>query len=233
LERTTNWFALTMLTRYNYGTTYAVEVSVKTNGNWSGYGAPCMVSSPAVPGLANCGATIATKGTVVSTASLNRAQAYRFELTNMTTFEQTVIDRATNYFTFNNVPGFVPGTSYSVRISVQTSGYWSPFGEACLITSPGAARQSVKADDDVPLVEFRAVVYPNPYTEGFAIDMDSPLTDDVSVRVYDMVGKLIEQAEVSFDRIETQQFGERYPSGVYNIVLTQGAIVKTLRVVKR
>jgi hypothetical protein len=30
-----------------------------------------------------------------------------------------------------------------------------------------------------------------------------------------------------------QQIGDRYPSGVYNVVITQGQEVKTLRVVKK
>jgi hypothetical protein len=29
------------------------------------------------------------------------------------------------------------------------------------------------------------------------------------------------------------QIGDRYPSGVYNVIVTQGSEVKTLRVVKR
>ncbi|WP_290842196.1 GEVED domain-containing protein [Flavobacterium sp.] len=234
LERTTNWFALTMLERFNYGTQYQVEVAIKTsNGAWSGYGAPCNVSSPIVPMLNNCGATVSAAGTVVATASLNRATAYRFEITNMTTFVQTIVDRPSNYFTFNNVPGYVAGALYGVRVSVQTSGHWSPFGETCTITAPGASRTIVKGEELAPTVAFRAVVYPNPYAESFALDMDTPSNEKVQVKVYDMVGKLIQDSEFAVDSIEMQQFGERYPSGVYNIVVTQAGFVKTLRVIKR
>ncbi|NUY80435.1 T9SS type A sorting domain-containing protein [Flavobacterium sp. MAH-1] len=234
IERNYHWFALTMLTRFNYGTEYQVEVAVKTsNGTWSGYGSPCNVTSPAVPTLSNCGATIASASTYIATTSLNRVQAYRFEVTNMTTFEQTIVDRSLNWFTFASVPSFTPGAVYSVRVALQTSGQWSPFGEACEITAPGAARAIVKADEAEPAMDFRAVVYPNPYTESFALDMDNSGQDKVQVKVYDMLGKLVENREFAIDMIETQQFGERYPSGVYNVVLTQGANVKTLRVVKR
>ncbi|NUY82117.1 T9SS type A sorting domain-containing protein, partial [Flavobacterium sp. MAH-1] len=225
-------FSLTMLTRFNYGTEYQVEVAVKTNGTWSGYGSPCNVTSPAVPMLVNCGATIATAGTNIATTSLNRVTAYRFEVTNMTTFEQTVVDRSVHWFSFMNIPNYTPGTLYAVRVALQTSGYWSPFGEACEITSPGAARGQIK-DDVQPTVDFRAVVYPNPYTESFALDMDTSSEDKVQVKVYDMIGKLIEEREFAIDAVEVQQFGERYPSGVYNLVVTQAGFVKTLRVIKR
>ncbi|NUY82714.1 T9SS type A sorting domain-containing protein, partial [Flavobacterium sp. MAH-1] len=225
-------FSLTMLTRFNYGTEYQVEVAVKTNGAWSGYGSPCNVTSPAVPMLTNCGATITSTSTYVATTSLNRVQAYRFEITNMTTFEQIIVDRSQNWFTFTNVPNFVPGATYAVRVALQTSGYWSPFGEACEVIAPGATRTTIKGDDQ-PMVDFRAVVYPNPYTESFALDMDTSSEDKVQVKVYDMIGKLIEEREFAIDAIEAQQFGERYPSGVYNLVVTQAGFVKTLRIIKR
>ncbi len=232
LERSTNWFSLTMLNSFLYGRTYAVEVSVKTNGQFSGYGQPCLVNSPAVPQLTNCGATISANGTLVSTTSLNRVTSYRFELTNFQTFQVLSIDRSQNYFSFNNVPGFVPGAQYAVRVSVMTAGAWSDYSEACFITAPGASRV-IEKDEMVPTIDFRAVVYPNPYSESFAFDMDSASEENVTVKVYDMIGKLIEQKEVRFDAIESQQFGENYPSGVYNVILAQGGFVKTLRVIKR
>ncbi|RZJ73516.1 MopE-related protein [Flavobacterium sp.] len=233
LERSTNWFSLTMLNSYLYGRTYAIEVSVKTNGQFSGYGQPCLVNSPVVPQIANCGATIASNGTLVSTSSLNRVTSYRFELTNMSTFQVSSIDRSQHYFSFNNVPGFLAGAQYAVRVSVMTAGAWSDFSEACFITAPGASRTIVKGEETIPHVNFTAVVYPNPYNESFAFDMDSPSQEIVSVKIYDMIGKLVEQKDVNFDAVETQQFGESYPSGVYNVILAQGGFVKTLRVIKR
>ncbi|NMH28200.1 T9SS type A sorting domain-containing protein, partial [Flavobacterium silvaticum] len=76
-------------------------------------------------------------------------------------------------------------------------------------------------------------VFPNPYAESFSLDLDSTSEEAVQVRVYDMIGKLLEERSFGASRIELAQFGEKYPSGVYNIVLTQGSNVKTLRVIKR
>ncbi|MDI1317037.1 T9SS type A sorting domain-containing protein, partial [Flavobacterium sp.] len=55
----------------------------------------------------------------------------------------------------------------------------------------------------------------------------------VTMKVYDMVGRLIDQREVRVLDLETTTIGDRYPSGVYNVVLTQSEEVKTLRVIKR
>ena len=48
-----------------------------------------------------------------------------------------------------------------------------------------------------------------------------------------MTGRLIEKREVRASDIVEQQIGDHYPSGVYNVVVTQGEEVKTLRVIKR
>ena len=48
-----------------------------------------------------------------------------------------------------------------------------------------------------------------------------------------MVGRMLEQREISVSDIETTTIGERYPSGVYNVVVAQGEDVQTVRVVKR
>jgi len=48
-----------------------------------------------------------------------------------------------------------------------------------------------------------------------------------------MVGRLVEQRVVKVNDLENTTIGERYPSGVYNVIISQGEEVKTLRVVKR
>ena len=57
--------------------------------------------------------------------------------------------------------------------------------------------------------------------------------DKVGIVVYDMTGRLIEQREVRTSDVTAQQIGDRYPTGVYNVIVTQGNEVKTLRVIKR
>jgi hypothetical protein len=57
--------------------------------------------------------------------------------------------------------------------------------------------------------------------------------DVVALKVYDMVGKLVESREVSVLELGTQDVGRRYSSGVYNVIVTPGEHVQTLRVIKR
>lgn len=235
LDRTTHWFSLPMLTTFAYGTTYSVEVALKTGNSstYSGYGAPCNVTTPAVPVITNPGIA-ATKNTLFYTNSMNRATSYRFELSLMVSpFTTIVVDRSTNYFSFGNVPGYVPGGQYAVRVAIMTAGTWSPYGEAELVTAPGVARGMFEEAETAPEIALRAVAYPNPYLEGFSLDMDTDSELQIQVKVYDMTGRLLDDRAFTVDAIEMQQFGSRYPSGVYNVIVTQGSAVKTLRVIKR
>ena len=63
--------------------------------------------------------------------------------------------------------------------------------------------------------------------------MTSNANDKVGIKIYDMIGKLIEAREVEFMDINNVSIGENYPSGVYNVIVNQGENVKTLRVIKR
>ncbi|MFB9089940.1 T9SS type A sorting domain-containing protein, partial [Flavobacterium paronense] len=75
--------------------------------------------------------------------------------------------------------------------------------------------------------------YPNPFSENFNLDLVTSTEDKVGVAIYDMTGKLIEQREVNAEEVSGLQVGDRFASGVYNVIVTQGTEVKTLRVIKR
>ncbi len=88
-------------------------------------------------------------------------------------------------------------------------------------------------EEEVVIAPFRVVAYPNPYTENFNLSLTTTSDAKVGLAVYDMTGRLLERREVAPGDISGQQFGDRYPTGVYNLILTQGSEVKTLRMVKR
>ncbi len=236
IDRPQHWFSLQMLTRYNYGTTYRIEVAVKTTGNFGGFGAPCQVSSPAAPSLVNCEATISSLTATVAATSVPLATQYRFEIVRASDNATATIDRTTNYFMFNSVPAtaFSPGARYYVRVAVMTAGTWSPFGDACEIVSPGGAAKGITVTDTTGLsAGFKASAYPNPFTGGFSIGLTTPYSENIQVKIYDMVGRLVESHEIGLEDLSTAQIGAQYPSGVYNVILRQGDVVRSLRVIKR
>jgi hypothetical protein len=236
LDRTQNWFSLQMLTRYNYGTTYQIEVSVKTTGTYGGFGSPCQVSSPAAPSLTNCGGTVALKTTAVGCNSLAGVTQYRFQVTRQSDNASATIDRSVNWFNFNMVPSaaYTIGAMYTVRVAVMTAGTWSPFGDACEIQAPsGTGKGIAAATTATASAGFKAMAYPNPFTADFQLDVTSSSQENVQLKVYDMLGKLVESREVKVSDLNMEKVGAQYPSGVYNVIVSQDGIVKTLRVIKR
>ncbi|HMI07222.1 MAG TPA: T9SS type A sorting domain-containing protein [Flavobacterium sp.] len=236
IDRTQNWVSLQMLARYNYGTTYRIEVAVKSGaGAFGGFGSPCEVSSPPAPSLVNCGGIVASGTAYISATSVAGATQYRFQITRQSDLASSTIDRNVNYFTFNSVPAAIssPGVLYAVRVAVYTAGTWSPFGDACEITSPGTAARFTTAAPRKESTAFKATAYPNPFVSNFGIDVTTSSDANVQVKVYDMLGKLIESREVKVSELDAQKVGDRYPSGVYNLIVSQSDIVKTLRVIKR
>jgi hypothetical protein len=236
IDRSLNWFSLQMLTRYNYGTLYRIEVAVKTTGDFGGFGSPCEVSSPASPSLTTCGGIIPSKTTAIAATSLTGVTQYRFQVTRELDNASSTIDRSQNWFNFNMVPAanYTAGALYAVRVAVMTAGTWSPFGDACEIQAPSGAGKGIPtATTATASAEFKAMALPNPFTADFSIDVTSSSQENVQLKVYDMLGKLVESREVKVSDLSMEKVGAQYPSGVYNVIVSQDGIVKTLRVIKR
>ena len=228
-NRSYHWFTLPMLSRFNYGSTYLVEVAVKTTSGYSGYGSACMIYSPAAPTLTSCGTLVPTAGSLVYTSSMNSVSQYRFQVTNVS--DQTTVTFDTNKFWFSfrvNVPGYTPETGYSVRVAVMTAGTWSAFGDACEIVSPAAA-----AREEVGSSTFEAQAFPNPFTTEFKLNVATSTEGAVELKVYDMLGKLIETRSINTIDYISEDLGSAYPAGVYNVIVTQGENMKSLRMIKR
>ena len=214
-----NWFALTDLSQYTYGDTYTVEVSVKTGSVYPAYGNVCTVTAPAVPSLTNqCGLIIPSKTTSINTTTLNKVTSYNFEVTNMTTLVTVSVTRTSSSFTLSLLSNYRESTQFQVRLRVMTSNVYSDYGPACFITSPALARLSGS---------------PNPFDNNFKLDFASSSTGDVTVSVFDLLGKLLEERTFEYEDTGNQEIGERLPTGIYIVNVSQGEDVKTLKMIKK
>jgi Secretion system C-terminal sorting domain len=88
-------------------------------------------------------------------------------------------------------------------------------------------------DDSISVKELMVKAHPNPYTESFSLDLNSSNEGEITLMAYDMTGRLIDKQIVTVSDVASLQLGNGYQSGVYNIVITQGQEIKTLRVIKR
>jgi hypothetical protein len=75
--------------------------------------------------------------------------------------------------------------------------------------------------------------YPNPFTSSFRLSFESTSTDEVSLNAYDLTGRIIEANKLNYNEVNNQEFGVNYQSGMYILVLKQGEITKSFRVIKK
>lgn len=217
-----------------YGTTYAVRVALRFGINWMDYGTSCNITTPLTPSPSHvvpsqCGITISNSWTSIYAIQVAEAAGYRFEVANGATTRY--FDTPNASFNLHNLAGAPPAasTTYTIRVAILYNSVYQPFGPACNITTAAAiTRQAATA-----VTAFDVKAYPNPYADTFRIDLNTSSEDTVEVKVYDMLGRQIETAYGNVTDMTSKEVGANYPSGVYNVVVSQGEKTKTLRVIKR
>ncbi|UPT71335.1 MAG: T9SS type A sorting domain-containing protein [Flavobacterium sp. JAD_PAG50586_2] len=225
-----------------HNTVYLVAVSVTTANGASNFNGECEITTPGGPmttiQASQCGDDetpyqIPTKSTKVYATDYVSGATYTFRLeqySGATLIDTNYATSPINYFDCNMFTGddaLLPNTSYHVYVAINYYGA-GEFDHDCVVRTPTALKQ-----EDNLITEFKAMAYPNPFANNFMIDVKSSSESSINLKVYDMIGRLIEQKEVRVSDLETTTLGDRYPSGVYNVVVSQENTIQTVRVVKR
>ncbi|WP_170863970.1 T9SS type A sorting domain-containing protein, partial [Microcystis aeruginosa] len=231
IQRTTTNITLNLMSVLpRYSTTYSIQVRVRSVINgvqvFSNFGPACTVTTPLFPTseiqLSQCDTTIPSNTTTILANNFAGATAFRFRFENAALGYVQEIVRPSRGFLLNMFTGLLPATTYDVSVSLQIGGVFGPYGKVCELTTPGIARNT-SLEELVEVTEFSVVAYPNPFAESFGIDIKTLTTDNVNVSIYDMTGRLLEVREVKLSDIENTKLGDRYPSGVYNVIVNQGS----------
>ena len=141
------------------------------------------------------------------------------------------------FTTFDNSAGrnslVTPITQFS---AVGVNGAFVAANSATEIGSPGTfilSGGSLSRNTFSELnAAFKVIAYPNPFNSAFQLDLKSISADKVEMKVYDMVGKLVEARKFDAADLKNLNVGSNYTSGIYNVILSQGKNVKTVRVIK-
>ena len=238
-------FSLTNVAGITYNSKYLIDVSVKINNVWQAYGSACYVNTPNPVSTigSQCGTTLSTFNQWIACNAIPKVTGYRFRVTQLDANLQEVgtpkiTTQGLNKFNMTQLTGILYGTTYKVEVALgNTDGIYLEYNAPCNITTPfNSARIQVegisKIDADVT-VAFETISYPNPFTETFKLNIKTNSEENIHVLVYDMIGKLVEDRNLSTSDIETFEIGSNYNSGVYNIIVSQGINTTTLRVIKR
>jgi hypothetical protein len=243
VDRPVNNLALCNVPGVTLNTQYKIEVAVKRNGVWDNfYGAPCYVSTPnPQPTIGSqCGTTLTTMNDWILTTAVANVSVYRFRITNTTDNSVQIKDNPYNKVSFSQLANKAYATTYTIEVAVKnTNGTFLSYGTPCNVTTPNDPNMVLvtkiedNLDDKNAIVDFNVVAFPNPFTNDFKINIESTSSMPVEVKVYDMLGKLLEIQTVNSSEISNIEIGSRYASGVYNVIVSQGENNKTLRMVKR
>ncbi len=249
IDRTLSSFNLSMFgSQAVYGTPYSVRIAVKTTGNFGDFGPVCIINTPNATSLngATCGLSTTTKWMSFNTDAKTAATTYRFKVVNLTTNAEQILDRTFTWFNFGMLTSiYALNTQFSVQVAYSTSPttgtmVFSPYSEACTISSRSIITGSKNSNNDVSTridnvsnETFKTSVYPNPFTSDFAVNFTSNTDEKVAIKVYDMIGKLIESRNVALSASSNIKLGSEYPSGVYNVIINQADNIKAFRVIKK
>jgi hypothetical protein len=232
-----------------FGAEYEVRARVlvptSAGNEWSEYGAFCSVFTPLasesfIEGCsAETGLSPATLNTVIYSRPSGVISLYRYRLVNEALSYDVIFESTSRAFrlsNFNAISTLTAGAVYSATVEYQLYGFFYD-GKDCNILVPGAAKMANINEQSPAVVDifdgFKALASPNPFEDGFNINVYTNSTQPVGVAIYDMTGRLLETKEVNADNLNTQTFGQNYPAGVYNIVVTQEDETNTVRVIKK
>ena len=249
--RPTNFFKLTMFAENDmalfYGAEYSIRVRVQASiglqTGWSLYDTLCSVFTPLAPEatIVGCGGEVSITpdlNTPIYVESIAGVTRYRFTLVDDFGYNQTYTTSA-RFFrlsTFNALAALTAGREYSVFVEAEIYGTFYEGKDCSILYGAGRPIEPITrttVGSDTVMGEFKAIAYPNPFATNFAINLRSINTAEVRLAIYDMTGRLLETRTIKADVLSNQAIGERYPAGVYNVIVSQGENTQTIRVVKQ
>ncbi|MFC6876672.1 T9SS type A sorting domain-containing protein [Flavobacterium myungsuense] len=234
-QSNTRSFLLSTIPGLVYGVPCSVRVAVTFNSVLQPYGTACVVTPPSTIGntqliTSQCGGTLATVNSPILVNQVYLASDYRFEVTNglnVRTYETTL-----RYFLLSQlVGGGAPSTTYAVRAAVKFNGEWQAFGPSCNVTTPAAPIS--RMNNSLVNTNFTVKAFPNPFASQFKLDIESASDSVVELKVYDMIGRQLDVRKGTVSELSSQEVGASYPRGVYNVLVSQGQNVKSIRMIKR
>ncbi|MCF6133170.1 T9SS type A sorting domain-containing protein, partial [Flavobacterium wongokense] len=230
--------SLTAFGTLAYNTAYSISVQYSIlNGAttvWSGYGPECKVTTPFFPTTSlvpsQCGLATPTSLTqqlnITPYPGFPHYKVLLEEVSGEDVLNSQEREIVYSYFKLSEFSIAQPGKNYQVSVAIKQNGVFGDYSTACdLFTAP--------LGKTIAAVSFKATAYPNPFANNFMLDVKSSSESNVNIKVYDMVGRLIEQRNANVSDMQNLTIGNEYPAGVYNVVVSQEDSVETVRVVKR
>ena len=115
--------------------------------------------------------------------------------------------------------------SYTVQNGCGSSTVDFPFAVGC----SGILKNSLTTTNDV--ITLDVSVSPNPTQNYFTLIAQSSVLDvPLTISIFDMQNRLVDKHTAGVG--EAVRFGDRFAAGMYIVQVQQGALIKTVKVVK-
>ncbi len=143
----------------------------------------------------------------------------------------------TTFATFDNSAGLNSTTNAVSSLSVVgVNGAFVAVNSATEIGSPGVfliSNPNLNTNDtSINSNDFRLVAFPNPTNSDFQLNLFNGNLEKVTIRIFDMTGRLLESNILNSIDINSKKLGANLPSGLYNVLVSQGDLSKSIRVIK-
>ncbi|HLF52382.1 T9SS type A sorting domain-containing protein, partial [Flavobacterium sp.] len=108
----------------------------------------------------------------------------------------------------------------------------APLGGGSIVIHEVKKNSAAKVELEVPVKTnlFNVQVFPNPAKNQFTLAIESDSNEKVTIAVYDVLGRIVEQIEKNDEQPIT--FGEELPAGAYVVIINQGIVRKVVRLIK-
>jgi uncharacterized protein YjiK len=143
----------------------------------------------------------------------------------------------TTFATFDNSAGLNSTTNAVSSLSVVgVNGAFVAVNSATEIGSPGVfliSNPNLNTNDtSINTNDFKLVAFPNPTNSDFQLNLFNGNLEKVTIRIFDMTGRLLESNIINSIDINSKKLGANLPSGLYNVLVNQGDLSKSIRVIK-
>jgi hypothetical protein len=81
--------------------------------------------------------------------------------------------------------------------------------------------------------EFKVTTFPNPFETEFNLNLTSLSLDPIELKIYDMLGRLIENHQIKSSEINSMRIGTTYPPGFFTVLIKQGQQERDVKVLKK
>ena len=82
-------------------------------------------------------------------------------------------------------------------------------------------------------MDCKVIASPNTFEKSITFEVVSDHNSNITIQIYDLLGKLVEQGEYSFENFTEQQFGTKLSTGMYQAVITQGSQKSVQKIIKK